>query len=53
MLFNNGNHILKDSLNVSEAKFYFHGHIAIDKKHVFYYDKQLNGIDAGIFPSNR
>lgn len=49
MLFNNGNRILKDSLNVSEAKFYFHGHIAIDKKHVFYHQKQLNDIDAASF----
>ena len=49
MLFNNGNRILKDSLNVSEAKFYFYGHIATDKNHVFYSRKQLNDIDAASF----
>ena len=49
MLFNNGNRILKDSLNVSEAKFYFYGHIATDKNHVFYSRKQRNDIDAASF----
>lgn len=49
MLFENGDCILKDSLNVSEAKFYFYGHIAADKNHVFYSRKQLNDIDAATF----
>lgn len=40
---------MKDSLNVSEAKFYFYGHIAADKNHVFYSRKQLNDIDAATF----
>ena len=49
MLFEKGKRILKDSLDVSEAKFYFHGHIAADKNHVFFYRKQLNDIDAASF----
>ncbi|MBQ7823681.1 MAG: DKNYY domain-containing protein [Bacteroidaceae bacterium] len=49
MLFENGERILKDSLNVPEAKFYFYGHIAADKNHVFYSRKQLNDIDAASF----
>lgn len=49
MLFENGERILKDSLDVSEAKFYFYGHIATDKNHVFYSRKQLNDIDAASF----
>ncbi len=49
MLFYNGERILKDSLNVSEAKFYFYGHIAADKHHVFYGRKQLDDVDAASF----
>lgn len=49
MLFYNGKRILKDSLNVPEAKFYFYGHIAADKRHVFYGSKQLDDIDASTF----
>lgn len=49
MLFENGDRILNDSLNVPEAKFYFYGHIAADKNHVFYSRKQLNDIDAATF----
>ena len=49
MLFLDGKQILKDSLNVNDAKFYFYGHISADKHHVFYGQTQLNGIDAATF----
>lgn len=49
MLFENGVRILKDSLNIPEAEFYFYGHIAADKNHVFYSRKQLDDIDAASF----
>lgn len=49
MLFYNGERILKDSLDVAEARFYFYGHIAADKHHVFYIRKLLDDIDAASF----
>ena len=49
MLFYEGEQILKDSLDVKTAKFYFYGHIAADKHHVFYGRKQLDDIDATTF----
>lgn len=49
MLLYDGKQILKDSLDVSTAKFYFYGHIAADKHHVFYSRKQLDDIDATTF----
>lgn len=49
MLFYEGEQILKDSLDVKMAKFYFYGHIAADKHHVFYGRKQLDDIDATTF----
>ena len=49
MLFYQGERILKDSLDVSAAKFYFYGHIAADREHVFYGRKQLNDVDAATF----
>lgn len=49
MLFLDGKQILKDSLNVNDAEFYFYGHITVDKHHVFYGQTQLKGIDAATF----
>ena len=48
-LFENGTWILKDSLRVPEAEFYFYGHIAADKNRVFFCRKPLNDIDAATF----
>ena len=49
MLFDCGEQILKDSLNVNEARFYFYGHIAADKQHVFYGHELLKDVDAATF----
>lgn len=49
MLLYNGEQILKDSLDIPTAKFYFYGHIAADRHHVFYGRKQLDDIDATTF----
>lgn len=49
MLFDYGEQILKDSLNVNEAHFYFYGHIAADKRHVFYGRELLKDVDAASF----
>ena len=49
MLLYNGEQILKDSLDIPTAKFYFYGHIAADRNHVFYGRKQLDDIDAATF----
>ena len=49
MLFKDGKQILKDTLDVDNARFYYYGHIVADKRHVFYGNKQLDGIDAPSF----
>lgn len=49
MLFLWGKPFLKDSLDVKNAKFYFHGHIAVDCNSVFYDHVLLNDIDAATF----
>lgn len=49
MLFEDGRQILKDSLDVSKAKFYFYGHIATDGRHVFYSHTLLGYVDAATF----
>lgn len=49
MLFYNGTPFLKDSLDVKNAKFYFHGRIAADGQSVFFDDKRLEDIDAATF----
>ena len=48
-MIENGTWILKDSLRVPEAEFYFYGHIAADKNRVFFCRKPLNDIDAATF----
>lgn len=49
MLFLNGTPFLKDTLDVKNARFYFHGHIAADLKNVFYVRTRLDDIDAATF----
>lgn len=49
LLLINGQQMLKDSLDVSIAKFYFYGHIAADNRNVYYNRKRLHDIDAPTF----
>ncbi|MBD5317621.1 MAG: hypothetical protein HDS11_08135 [Bacteroides sp.] len=49
MLFLWGKPFLKDSLNVENARFYFHGHIAADNENVYYVHNLLDDIDASTF----
>lgn len=49
MLFDYGEQILKDELNVDDAKFYLDGHIAVDGNNVFYEKERLHDIDASSF----
>ena len=49
MLFLWGKPFLKDSLDVENARFYFHGHIAADNGNVYYVHKLLDDIDASTF----
>lgn len=49
MLFLWGKPFLKDSLDVENAKFYYHGHIAADNDNVYYVRKLLDDIDASTF----
>lgn len=49
MLFDYGEQILKDELNVDKAKFYLYGHIAVDGDNVFYEKERLDDIDASSF----
>lgn len=49
MLFDYGEQILKDELNVEAAKFYLFGHIAVDDSNVFYGRERLQDIDAPSF----
>ena len=49
LLLLNGQQMLKDSLDVSIAKFYFYGHIAADNRKVYYNRKRLHDIDAPTF----
>lgn len=49
MLFFNGKPYLKDSLDVKNTKFYYHGHIAVDNDHVFYGRNRLDDVDAATF----
>lgn len=48
MLYFGGRRIL-DSLDIANAKFYFHGHIVADGKYVFYGEDHLSDIDAATF----
>ena len=49
MLFLWGKPFLKDSLDVENARFYYHGHIAADNENVYYVRKLLDDIDASTF----
>lgn len=49
MLFLWGKPFLKDSLDVENARFYYHGHLATDNKNVYYVRKLLDDIDASTF----
>lgn len=49
MLFYEGKPFLKDSLDVRNARFYFYGRIAADKKNVFFDRNRLNDVDAVTF----
>ena len=49
MLFLDGKPFLKDSLDVENARFYFHGHIAADNENVYYIRKLLDDVDASTF----
>lgn len=49
MLFLWGKPFLKDSLDVGHARFYHHGHIAVDNENVYYIHKPLEDIDASTF----
>lgn len=49
MLFRWGKPFLKDSLDVENARFYYHGHIAADNENVYYVRKLLDDIDASTF----
>lgn len=49
MLFLWGKPFLKDSLNVENARFYYHGHIAADNENVYYIRKLLDDVDASSF----
>ena len=49
MLFLWGKPFLKDSLDVENARFYFHGHIAADNENVYYIRKLLDDVDASTF----
>lgn len=49
MVFLWGKPYLKDSLDVKNAKFYFHGRIAVDDKNVYFDNKRILGIDAATF----
>lgn len=49
MLFLWGEPFLKDSLDVENARFYYHGHLAADNENVYYVRKPLYDIDALTF----
>lgn len=49
LLFLWGKPFLKDSLDVANARFYYHGHIAADNENVYYVRNLLDGIDASTF----
>lgn len=49
MLFLWGKPFLKDSLDVENARFYYHGHLAADNKNVYYVRKLLDDINASTF----
>ena len=49
MLFLWGKPFLKDSLDVENARFYYHSRLAADNKNVYYVRKLLDDIDAPTF----
>jgi outer membrane protein assembly factor BamB len=49
MLFVAGKQILKDTVNVNEAKFYIDGRLIVDSKGVYFDRNHLVGIDASTF----